>query len=602
VLLPVLVQDPSVAGEVSRVMSIIHPVVAKDPLGFTEGPTCRRVAIVDLDFHTGRFGTPARFSLGMKSVYRDVAGYQVRIPTRKGVRAAPWSRTDRPVRLSQLSSTRYNDAFLKVSVFGIVLRTIALVQDPVALGREIRWAFPGEQLLVVPRAGALDNAFYHRDSRSLQFYYGSLAGKRGRAVFSALSQDIVAHETTHAIVDGIAPDLYNAVSPESLAIHEGLADFTAALVSMRNRELLDQAQDAQALEIQGSSRFTRIAEEFGRWRGYGDALRDVCNNKTLDPDEPDPARRVDASSPHSVSEVLSGMLFDVFRNEFSVLPTIPALSEWLHEQGERESMRWRTGYAVSRLLSLIYKGLDWLPPGEASFGELVRAMVTADEIYLPREQTARGMLLREARRRHVLPDQTDARIEATAGRHGNMFELLRLSAQSRRDFVERHREALRIGPRTPVQVRCRLRDVYEPLLTPKRQQGESFSLRPVLSRRDRLGRAKHLVVKLGWWCKEPNDIGAAWGRARRYKAGATVVFDRDGQVRAVLRAGADPRQTEQRSDHLKRLLLADNTRNGPVRLGPDGLPLQPALDARVRGGTLSVSGAFQALHVVGDDE
>src|SRR5262249_32372378 len=143
VLLPVLIQDPRVAADVSRLVSLIHPVVAKDQSGFTEGPTCRRVAVVDLDFQTGRIGPPARFDPKM-SIYRNVANYRVSIPTRKGARKAPWSRSHRTVPLAHLGSLPYNDPFLKVSVFGIVLRTIVLVQDRVALGRKVRWAFPGE--------------------------------------------------------------------------------------------------------------------------------------------------------------------------------------------------------------------------------------------------------------------------------------------------------------------------------------------------------------------------------------------------------------------------------------------------------------------------
>jgi hypothetical protein len=607
VLLPVLIQDPSVVGDASRVMSLIHPVVVKDPRGFTEGPACRRVAVVDLNFHAGTFGAPARFE-PKGSVYRNIATYRVSVPTRTGARRAPWSRSQQKVALERLGSARYNDPFLKVSVFGIVLRTIGLIQDRVALGREVTWAFPGEQLLVVPRAGALENAFYHRESRSLQFYYGARAGGKHRAVYSALSQDIVAHEATHAIVDGIAPDLYDALSSESLAIHEGVADITAALLSMRNRELLPQEMrhsQETLREIQGSSRFTRIAEEFGTWRGHGEALRDVCNTKTLAADEPDAARRVDGSSPHSLSEVLSGVLFEVFRNEFAVMPQDPALHRALRGGPKRVSdqTRWRTTYAVNRLLGLIYKGLDWLPPGEASFAELIRAMVVADEVYLPKVSTARGMLIRAALQRHILREAPgkDATGGLAEGHHGNLFELLRSSARARREFVERHREALGIAPGAPVRVVCRLRDVYEPALVPDERQGESFFLRPVLKRRERAGRSKHLVVKLRWWCTEANDLGAAWGRARRFKAGATVLFDQEGRVRAVLRAGADPRQVERRSAFLRRLLLADGAVMGRGRTGPDGVPLQSAMRMQLRGGTLSVTGAFTALHIAGGE-
>jgi hypothetical protein len=115
VLLPVLMQDPSVAGEAAGKGAIIHPVVVKDPAGFTIGPTCRRVAVVDLDFHTGKFGAPARFE-PKPTIFRGVTGYHAAVPTRVGARLPTWSHVNPRVALDALGSRGYHDSFLKVSV------------------------------------------------------------------------------------------------------------------------------------------------------------------------------------------------------------------------------------------------------------------------------------------------------------------------------------------------------------------------------------------------------------------------------------------------------------------------------------------------------
>ncbi len=61
-------------------------------------------------------------------------------------------------------------AFIQVSVWATVLRTMYLYEEADALGRPISWGFPAPQLLVIPRAGWLENAFYERRSHSLQFF------------------------------------------------------------------------------------------------------------------------------------------------------------------------------------------------------------------------------------------------------------------------------------------------------------------------------------------------------------------------------------------------------------------------------------------------
>lgn len=570
VLLPVLIQDPAVAGE-TRARSIVHPVIVKDPAGFVEGPACRRVAVVDLDFNTGRLRRPLPFEPTIKT-FNGIAHYRVALPRSRGKVLQPWGRSkERGVELSQLSVSN-NDALLKVSAFGTVLRTLVLIQNPAVLGREIAWAFPGRQLLVVPQAGELDNAFYHRDSRSLQFYYGRSATG---TVWSGLSQDIVAHEATHAIVDGLAPDLYDAVSPESLAIHEGLADLTAVMLSMRNRELA-HSRDGTIDEswVGGSSRFSQVAEEFGRWRGHGNALRDIYNTTTMG--------AVDDSSPHATSQVLSGLMFEVFSALYAEALTDPEVNRKVRTRqasAAPEALRYRVAYATDRTLGICFRGLDWLPPGDASFADLVAAMVVADELYLPDHERARRTLSSHAARRGIpIPEAIDL------GRS----VAVPTTAAGRRALGESFRSVLGIPDDARVQVTVRRTHIYRPPLLPK-SNSEAFDLKPDMARFDR---APHDVIKIAWWQREPNDLGPRWGRQRRFRTGATIVVDGDANVVAALRNSHGAAAAGSRSRFLGRLIAA-----GPGSVGPDGEPLQGGLRAALAGDTLSVSGALQALHV-----
>src|SRR3954471_15045995 len=108
---------------------------ATDPL--LDGPVSRRVAVIDLDPDTGAVMPGARF-----------------VPPRR--------RTQGHYQVKDEKDFNALD-FKQVSVFGAVMRMMSIFETPDVLGRRLRWAFVGEQLLVVPRAGKMPNAFYHRD-------------------------------------------------------------------------------------------------------------------------------------------------------------------------------------------------------------------------------------------------------------------------------------------------------------------------------------------------------------------------------------------------------------------------------------------------------
>ena len=111
--------------------------------------------------------------------------------------------------------------FHQQMVYGVVSETIQHFE--VALGRRIHWrrAFRDGKnkaaarrediytLNLYPHAFIGENAFYSPDAHGILFGYfragAETSGRNlpGQSVFTCLSHDILAHETTHAIVDGI---------------------------------------------------------------------------------------------------------------------------------------------------------------------------------------------------------------------------------------------------------------------------------------------------------------------------------------------------------------------------------------------------------------
>ncbi len=229
-----------------------------------DGPVSRRLAVVDIDPDNGAVNAGAPFLRPAKG--KKVGRYAVKDE----------NDSDSP-------------DFLQVSVFGAVMKMIDMFEEDDVLGRKLRWAFAGQQLLIVPRAGIMRNAFYHRDSRSLQFFFFEDPKKKKTQIYTCLSPDIVAHEATHAILDGIAPDLYDATSPQALAIHEAIADIGAVMFALRSARLRKEVLDLTQGDLKKSNAFNKIAQQFGE-AIHGDErpLRDLFNTHTMETVSPEP--------------------------------------------------------------------------------------------------------------------------------------------------------------------------------------------------------------------------------------------------------------------------------------------------------------------------
>ena len=126
-------------------------------------------------------------------------------------------------------------------VYAVAMKTIAHFEK--ALGREAMWADHDpaggqkgqflQRLRVHPHALRAANAFYSPAKKALLFGYFR-AGTDGlhvpgSTVFSCLSSDIVAHETAHALLDGMHSRFIEPTHPDGLAFHEAFADIVAIL-------------------------------------------------------------------------------------------------------------------------------------------------------------------------------------------------------------------------------------------------------------------------------------------------------------------------------------------------------------------------------------
>jgi hypothetical protein len=368
-------QDPLVASTFPDLAFDEHEVPWEP--GFGDGPTSARFAVVDYDAHTGTLATPARWHEQL-DVFVDPQG-------------APLDR-------SQTGLPQFH----QLNVWAIVQSALAFFEGGFGLGRRIPWGFAGNRLILVPHAGLGENAYYDRDSKSLQFYYFDRDDQR---IYTCLSTDIVQHEFGHAVLDGIRPYYIEAVSPETAAFHEFIGDLSAILLAFRNNEFRKMLIAETHGDLSQESTLSGVAEQFGTFVNEKPYLRSARNTLAMQ----DVANDQRA---HHVSQVLTGAMFDIM---------IRLSQYYVRERGRTVHQAFAD--TVRRMQGMAIQPLDLLPPVDVTFADYALAVLRAEEIANPTDpDDYRGMMLDAFVQRGILDETSRAHLSEPH----HVFERLRL--------------------------------------------------------------------------------------------------------------------------------------------------------------------------------
>jgi hypothetical protein len=477
VKLPLMIQDP-LATQLKG-MQMVERYEFENEAFYLDGPVTERIAVLDFDEKSGELLPGAAF---IPPKNKTPGTYDVEEPSPGG----------------QISRQ-----FNQVSVLATILKTMEIVEDERVLGRRLNWAFDAPQLLVVPRAGEWANAYYERETHSLQFFYFK-ANRSQEMVYTSLSRDIVSHETAHAILDGISPDLYDALTPQSLALHEAFADIVAVVMAIRSPNLAKTVLEQTHGSLDYGTAFSSIAEQFGRERHGGRSLRDLSQVIRMD--------QVVSVEPHDLSTVLASALYEML---------VKIYKERLEGLIEREGDNFRdpefslSGKALAlsaqQLARMTMRALDYLPPGEITFADYGRAILAADKAAFPRYGRYREFLREAFVKRKIVPNKAALNVETN-------FEFALDNPVDLNDLVESDWVAYQFAN----QYRAFLRipdDV------------ESFHVHPRLKTQKRFnegGETVHdIVFKVSWDHVESNETGRGLPNKRRVTAGTTLVINAD---------------------------------------------------------------------------
>lgn len=302
--------------------------------------------------------------------------------------------------------------FLMQMTYAVAMKTYEAFRT--ALGRDLNWGFDtleGEpaKLKIYPFFAQKGNAFYDREAGAVKFGWfvsggvvdrkkldGSIrkVNLRKGKVFTALSHDIIVHELSHALLDGLRPNFLTPYHHDTLAFHEGFSDLVAVFQHFSHKELVAAAIRQSKDNIAQSQLLTDIARQFGQTQADPSrSLRTAVDATTVDEFGQEKPLTYDPKLPiHTLGSVLVSAVFEAFTTIFKrktrklinlstdgtgVLPQgnlRPELAKALAKEASK---------LASQFLSICIRAIDYCPPVAVTFGDYLRAMITADFDLVP---------------------------------------------------------------------------------------------------------------------------------------------------------------------------------------------------------------------------
>lgn len=281
-------------------------------------------------------------------------------------------------------------------------------------------------LRIHPHAFREANAYYDPEKVAVEFGYFVAADQHegtnypGGLVFTCLSPDIVAHEVTHAILDSIHPRYMEDTNPDVAAFHEGFADIVALLQRFTFRELVEHEIARTAGRLDRYSILGELATQFGEaLEGNRGALRSMIGRRGADGTwralAPSPRDYTLADEAHDRGAVLVATVFDAFQRLYmhrtEDLRRIASGGTGILPDGSisTDLVRRFAGEAAEiaqHLLHICIRALDYCPPSDITYGDFLRALVTADRDIAPEDEVGYRLALIEAfRARGIFPDR-----------------------------------------------------------------------------------------------------------------------------------------------------------------------------------------------------
>ncbi|SEJ38950.1 hypothetical protein SAMN05216327_109193 [Dyadobacter sp. SG02] len=317
--------------------------------------------------------------------------------------------------LDGVAPSESNPQFHQQMVYAVAMTTINQFER--ALGRVAFWTDKvtvesGEmkdyfvrRLRLYPHAIRDRNAYYSPSKKAILFGYFPVTfqdkhNTPGTVVFTCLSHDIIAHEVTHALLDGVHPRFNEPTNPDVLAFHEAFSDIVALFQHFSYPSVLEHQISRTRGDLESESLLGQLAQQFGKATGRGAALRDALGGINESTGEwemrkPDPHVLSGIFEPHDRGAILVAAIFRAFlviyRARTSDLFRIAAGNNASAFQGElhpdlTKRLAAEASKCADRVLQMCIRGIDYCPPVDITFGNYLRAVITADLDFAPADE------------------------------------------------------------------------------------------------------------------------------------------------------------------------------------------------------------------------
>ncbi|MGG7603643.1 hypothetical protein [Massilia sp. BKSP1R2A-1] len=263
--------------------------------------------------------------------------------------------------------------FDAVHTYAVVRQTLTMYQRAllaVGLDMPLPWqwntSMDTRPLMLFPHGlPNVMNAFYSRTQGCLKFgdFVPSLepAGTGAGAteperVYTCRSFDIVAHETAHAVLDGLKPQwLLADAPPQTGGLHEAFGDLTAIFLALSQLDLCEAVIAQTRAQLHDKSFLSDVAEQFGLALGSTVGLRNADNDLTLGQA---------GTQVHAISQVFTGAVYDVLADMFAYErnPVLDDCAAVLHR-------------VAAYLRGLLLRALIAAPDSAASYADVVNEML-----------------------------------------------------------------------------------------------------------------------------------------------------------------------------------------------------------------------------------